>query len=221
MIKTVIFDMDGLIINSERITFEGYEIECKKMGYNITKDFYITLLGNPKKIIYQKLKAEYGEEMPAEEMMKSVHAYMDKRFETEGIPLKAGILELLSYLKAHGIKAVLATSSERKRADHILKLANIEKYFSATICGDEVTKGKPDPEIFLKACDKVKGTKEESIVLEDSESGIIAAKEAGIPCICVPDMKYPEKAIAEKALMVVESLYNVKDYISNYNKVVK
>lgn len=214
MLKAVIFDMDGLMIDSERITYEGYVEECSKLGYKITKEFYVTLLGNTVKEIYGKFRIEFGEEIPIEEIMAEVHNYMRKRFETEGIPVKTGLTELLKYLKENDYKTIVATSSDRERVDRILKSAKIEHYFNSSICGDEVKRGKPNPEIFLKACEKLNVSPEEALVLEDSEQGIAAAFYAGIPCICIPDMKYPQPDFSKKVTRVVENLQEVKMYLS-------
>lgn len=120
--------------------------------------------------------------------------------------MKEGVEELLIYLKDHGYKTVLATSSNRDRVDQILEQTGLTAYFDSSICGDEIERGKPDPDVFLKACEKAGVRPGEAIVLEDSEAGIQAAFLAGIPVICVPDMKYPEEGFREKASLIVGSL---------------
>ena len=198
MIKAIIFDMDGLMIDSERVTFEGYQEMLKKMNLTMTEDFYITLLGKPIKGIYQRFYDVYGKDFPIETVIKDVHEYMAVRFEKEGVPLKKGLVPLLKYLKANNYKTIVATSSNRDRVDNILKSADIEKYFDDSICGDEVSKGKPNPEVFLKSCQKLGVQNDEAIVLEDSEAGIQASAAADIKVICIPDMKYPEPEFAQK-----------------------
>lgn len=145
--------------------------------------------------------------------MKKVHAMMAERFEKEGVPVKKGLVSLLQYLKENSYKTIVATSSNRDRVDKILKQAGITEYFDDSICGDEVTKGKPDPEIFLKACQKLGVSTDEAIVLEDSEAGIQAGSTAGIRVICVPDMKYPEKQYEEKAYRILSDLNEVKEFL--------
>ena len=213
MIKAVIFDMDGLMIDSERVTFEGYQHIMSKMGKTITEDFYITLLGKPIKGIFQRFYDVYGNDFPIESVITDVHQYMAERFETEGVPLKAGLVELLKYCREKGYRTIVATSSNRNRVDKILKSADIEQYFDDSICGDEVTKGKPDPEVFLKSCMKLGVNTDEAVVLEDSEAGIQASYAAGIKVICVPDMKQPEPEYAQKTFMIVSDLSKVKDWL--------
>lgn len=217
MIKAVIFDMDGLMIDSERVTYDGYVIECKKLGHTMTKDFYKTLLGKPTKAIYERFHTEFGEDFPIEEVIQKVHQYMADLFENEGVPLKEGLIELLKYLKENDYKTIVATSSQRHRVDHILELSGLQKYFDDSICGDEVTKGKPDPEVFLKSCQKLGITPDEALVLEDSESGINAAYSAGIKVICIPDLKYPDHKFAIMTNKIMDNLSNVRDYLANEN----
>ena len=200
MIKAIIFDMDGLMIDSERVTFECYQEILKGMNLTMDEEFYKTLLGKPLKGIYQRFYDVYGNDFPIEDVIKDVHALMAQRFETEGVPVKTGLKSLLEYLKTNNYKTIVATSSNRDRVDTILAQAQITDYFDDSICGDEVTKGKPNPEVFLKSCQKLGVSVDEAIVLEDSEAGIQASYDAGIKVICIPDMKYPEKQYEEKHL---------------------
>lgn len=213
MIKAIIFDMDGLMIDSERVTFEGYQFILEKMNLTMSEDFYITLLGKPLKGIYQRFYDVYGNDFPIESVIKDVHQYMAERFEKEGVPIKEGLIPLLKYLKDNNYKTIVATSSNRDRVDNILASANIVQYFDDSICGDEVTKGKPDPEVFLKSCQKLGVNVDEAIVLEDSEAGIQASAAAQIKVICIPDMKQPEKEFADKTFKILDNLNQVKDYL--------
>lgn len=123
---------------------------------------------------------------------------------SHGIPVKEGLYELLDFLKKNKIKIALATSSSRAVANKYLELAGIDSYFNAKVFGDEVSKGKPDPEIFLKALAKLQLTCDESIVLEDSKNGINAALSAGIRPLWIPDGVYFEtKAKRLKSLKEV------------------
>lgn len=215
MIKAIIFDMDGLMIDSERVTFECYQEILKGMNLTMDEEFYKTLLGKPIKGIYQRFYDVYGNDFPIEDVIKDVHALMAQRFETEGVPVKTGLKSLLEYLKANNYKTIVATSSNRDRVDTILAQAQITDYFDDSICGDEVTKGKPNPEVFLKSCQKLGVSVDEAIVLEDSEAGIQASYDADIKVICIPDMKYPEKQYEEKTFKIFKDLNDVTDYLKN------
>jgi len=216
--KAVIFDMDGLMIDSERATYDGYVKICSEYNYEMTLDFYKTLLGFRTNVINEKLKEHFGNGFPSEEIIRRVHIYIEQVFSEKGIPLKTGLLEILQYLKHKNYKLVVATSSHRTRVEKILKDAGISRYFEGYVCGDEVVNGKPDKEIFIKACEKVNVKPEEAYVLEDSEMGVLAAYNANISCICVPDMKYPTEKIKAKTYKVVDNLLEALDIIKEDEK---
>ena len=215
MIKAIIFDMDGLMIDSERVTFECYQERLKDMNLTMEEEFYKTLLGKPIKGIYQRFYDVYGNDFPIENVIQDVHQLMAERFETEGVPVKKGLVELLHYLKDNNYKTIVATSSNRDRVDKILAQAKITEFFDDSICGDEVTKGKPNPEVFLKSCQKLGVNVDEAIVLEDSEAGIQASYDANIKVICIPDMKYPEKQYEEKTFKILKDLTEVTAYLKS------
>lgn len=212
-LTAVIFDMDGLMIDSERVTYEGYVAECKRLGYPMDKAFYRKILGLPRPSIMQCFHQQFGAAFPFDEVIQRVHAYMADQFATQGVPLKPGLLELLTYLRQTGIKTMVATSSNRQRVDQIFDQAGLHALFDDSICGNEVTRGKPHPDIFLKACEKLGVHPSQALVLEDSEAGIQAASAAGIPVICVPDMKYPEARYAKETEHILPSLIEVQAYI--------
>ena len=215
MIKAIIFDMDGLMIDSERVTFECYQERLKDMNLTMDEEFYKTLLGKPIKGIYQRFYDVYGNDFPIQNVIQDVHQLMAERFETEGVPVKKGLVELLHYLKDNNYKTIVATSSNRDRVDKILAQAKITEFFDDSICGDEVTKGKPNPEVFLKSCQKLGVNVDEAIVLEDSEAGIQASYDANIKVICIPDMKYPEKQYEDKTFKILKDLTEVTTYLKS------
>ena len=215
MIKAIIFDMDGLMIDSERVTFECYQERLKDMNLTMDEEFYKTLLGKPIKGIYQRFYDVYGNDFPVENVIQDVHQLISEGFEKELVPVKKGLVELLHYLKDNNYKTIVATSSNRDRVDKILAQAKITEFFDDSICGDEVTKGKPNPEVFLKSCQKLGVNVDEAIVLEDSEAGIQASYDANIKVICIPDMKYPEKQYEEKTFKILKDLTEVTAYLKS------
>lgn len=213
MKKAVIFDMDGLMIDSERVTYNEYVKKLAQLGHHdFTEELYRNCLGKNKPGICQVFINHYGQDFPMTEVWDDVHVWIDESLR-QYVPKKKGLVELLEYLKANNYKTIVATSSGRARVDEILKNADLTKYFDDTICGDEVTHGKPHPEIFLTACQKLDVKPEEALVLEDSEAGILAAYDGHIDVICVPDMKYPEPQFVEKVTKIVDSLDEVIDYL--------
>ena len=213
MKKAVIFDMDGLMIDSERVTYNEYVKKLAQLGHHdFTEELYRNCLGKNKQGICQVFIDHYGQDFPMTEVWDDVHVWIDESLR-QYVPKKKGLVELLEYLKANNYKKIVATSSGRARVDEILKNADLTKYFDDTICGDEVIHGKPHPEIFLTACQKIDVKPEEALVLEDSEAGILAAYDGHIDVICVPDMKYPEQQFVEKVTKIVDSLDEVIDYL--------
>lgn len=213
MKKAVIFDMDGLMIDSERVTYNEYVKKLHLLGHDdFTEEIYKNCLGKNKQGICQVFIDHYGDELPMAEVWDDVHIWIDESLRKH-VPKKKGLDLLLKYLKDHHYKTIVATSSTRNRVDEILKNAGITEYFDDSICGDEVTHGKPNPEIFLAACEKLGVQPDEALVLEDSEAGIMAAYLGNIDVICVPDMKYPEPEFADKVLKMVDSLEDVITYL--------
>lgn len=217
MINTVIFDMDGLMIDSERVTCDGYAVALSKRGYEPSTEFYKRTLGTTTQTTYKMYQDYYGSDIPFFDILDDVHQYIEDYFQTKGVPIKKGLIELLTYLKEHHYQIVVATSSDRCRVDQIFKQANLVKYFDEYVCGNEVTHGKPNPEVFLKACQKISVNPSDAIVLEDSEAGIQAAYSAHIPVICIPDMKYPEKQYEEMTRYIVNSLVDVIDILEDHH----
>lgn len=214
MKKAVIFDMDGLMIDSERATYEEYCKKLEQLGYSFSEEIYRGCLGKNKQGICQVFIDHFGDDFPMKEVWDDVHDWLDERLARE-VPIKDGLLDLLKFLKENNFKTIVATSSARARVDVILKTAQIDQYFDDTICGDEVAHGKPHPEIFLTACQKLGVEPKDALVLEDSESGILAAYDGNIDVLCIPDMKYPEPAFASKATKIVKSLHDAIDYLKN------
>lgn len=146
---------------------------------------------------------------------------VENRLLAKGIDLKRGAKELLTYLKEKNYNIAIASSSTEERALNILKQHNIKEYFDKLVFGYEVEKGKPSPDIFLKACEKLGEIPQNCLVLEDSEMGILSAYSANIPVICIPDMKIPKKEFLDKTVSVLNSLDEVILFLSNMIKTIK
>lgn len=213
MIKAVIFDLDGLIIDSEVISYQLYQELLNKYGYSFTIEDYAqnysgkTELGNMEAIV-----RNYQLPVSIQEGLDYTLS-REKEYFIKGVSLKSGVRELLDYLKKNKYKIALASSSTRERALYALIQHGIERYFDEMVFGMEVENGKPNPDIFLKACEKVKIDPENCLVLEDSEAGIQASYSAGIPVICVPDMKKPAVKFQKMTEIILPSLLEVIIYL--------
>lgn len=212
MVEAVIFDMDGLLIDSEAATYAIYKNVFAKHGKAFDHGFYLSLLGTNEKHIKLQLGEYLDDRNLALAIIKEVHELLEKEFITKGVPVKPGAYELLNYLKGKGIKLGVATSSSRMRAERILKNSQLLSYFDSLVCGDEVAHSKPHPEIFNVSRRKLKVDTRRTYVIEDSENGIVGAHAGGFRCIHVPDLKPTTEKIRNRANFIAQDLLQVIQY---------
>lgn len=218
MIKAIIFDMDGLLIDSEMISYKCYRDFLKEYDLSFTLDDYIKNF--PGKTLIKSLnfiKEHYHLDFDIDEGVNKFRYYEDLYVKKEGVPLKKGAIKILEYLKQHQYKIILATSSRKERAFDLLSQLQVMSYFDDFVFGSEVKHSKPAPDIFLKACEKLKVLPNEALVLEDSEAGIDSAYQAHIPVICIPDLKEPNEIHKERTTCLLSSLDQVIEYIEKSN----
>lgn len=209
MIEAVIFDMDGLLIDSESLTFQLYREICLKHGTILDEEFYLSLLGTNGQFIAEALGQYLENKTLAVQIMDEVHKGLEIHFEKRGIPLKTGAEELVDYLRMNGVKMAVATSSSRSRALKMLEKSELISAFDAVVCGDEVECSKPHPDIFLKAAKALATDPSKIMVLEDSENGIIGGHAGGMRCIHVPDLKSSTEDILSRVDFVAADLLEV------------
>ncbi len=218
MIKAVIFDMDGLLIDSEMISYKCYRDFLKSYGFEFTLKEYIKDYSGKQLITsLNYIKDHYQLNYDIEKAIDIFHEYEAKYIEEDGVELKPGAKELLKYLKEHHYKTIIATSSREKRAQSLLEKHQVMQYMDDIVYGFEVEHGKPAPDIFLKACEKLDVLPNEALVLEDSEAGIDSAYQAHIPVICIPDLKEPDEVHKERTACLLSSLDQVIEYIEKSN----
>ena len=211
MIKLCIFDMDGLLIDSERCMWSvSMAIAAKKQGFTLTQEVHNTFRGMNFKSVGEILRNEFGPNFDYDLFLKDMHKNNQHIIE-EGIPLRPGVQELLDYLRKNNIKTCIGTTTPRATADKILNTIGITNYFDGVVCGDEITNGKPDPEIYLTCLAKFNEvSKEEAIIFEDGQAGADAAIAAGIKLVLVPDLAKLDDEVKTKAYKVID---NIKEII--------
>ncbi|WP_035294357.1 HAD family phosphatase [Clostridium sp. KNHs214] len=183
MLKLVIWDMDGVVIDSEPIHNKISLAAYKKYGINLTDEEAMDLIGKSNKDIWSDFKEKYSlketvEDLTKEELLQNIKYYNKNHAE----PIK-GVVDLLKELKETGIKVALASSSPMSFINLILDKLQIKEYFGLVLSGENFTKSKPDPQLFLAALDYFKVKPEEAVIIEDSNKGVIAAKRANINCV--------------------------------------
>ena len=197
--ELVIFDMDGLIFDSERAHMEVLQEICLEHGLELTEEDYVKTLGLSRADTLQVMKGIFGPEVPYGEIAAEGRRRLNARAQKKSLPVKPGIKELLGHLGSMGIPACVASSSPRKTVEIYLDSSGLAPAFDFIMSGDDITHSKPDPEIFLQCCRHYGTEPAHALVLEDSEYGILAAANAGIPVVCIPDMKQPAPEYASKA----------------------
>ncbi|WP_300276573.1 HAD family hydrolase [Peptacetobacter sp.] len=215
-LEAVVFDMDGLIFNTEWIIKYSWDIVGKEMGFENFGDNIFNTLGMNHNQRKEYFREKYGEEFEFDKFTERYREVSSLYMEKNGIPIKKGLKNILEYLKNNKIKMAVATSSSRAFAMDKIKKVGIEKYFDIIICGDMVTKSKPDPQIYIKACDELKVNYNNCIAFEDSPKGIIAADLAGMNPIMIPDLiKNAPSEVEEILLAKFESSDEAIDFIEN------
>lgn len=203
--KGFLFDMDGLIFDTERLFMEQLALVMAEEGYRLSREVYIRTLGMGGRELEQVMLSEYGEDYPFHEMGRRARERVDVVADTVGLVLKPHILELLVWLQEQGLVCAVASSSNSVSVRKYLECTGILSYFSVIIGGEMVEHSKPAPDIFLLACEKCGLEPHQAVVFEDSENGVRAAAAADIPVICVPDLKQPSPEVCQMANAVVNS----------------
>lgn len=184
MVKTVIFDMDGVLVNSEPLHHEVSLVQFKDLNIDVTEDIYATFTGNSNKMIYQKLKDRF--QLPHEigDLITAKNNLFITAFDKkQDLQLMPGVKDLIIDLHKNGIQLIVASSSEMEIINKVFERFDLNQYFLHKVSGNDFPESKPNPAIFLKAVSYSKAPIEECIIIEDSTNGIRAAKAAGIFCI--------------------------------------
>ncbi|MCI7042401.1 MAG: HAD family phosphatase [Lachnospiraceae bacterium] len=212
--KAVIFDMDGVIFDSERLVLEGWQEIAAKYGIKGMEEVLPRCLGVNAQATREIFREYYGQDFPYDEYKKEASALFHSRYGNGKLPLKPGVKELLSYLKENGYLVGLASSTRQAIVEQEIRDAGLMPYFDNLVCGDMLKRSKPEPDIYLKACENLDVEPRMAVAVEDSYNGIRSAKRAGMVPVMVPDMVQPDEEMRSLAHKICKDLFEVKNWIS-------
>jgi HAD superfamily hydrolase (TIGR01509 family) len=208
-VDAVIFDMDGLLLNTETLAREALHLAGTGLGLRLEDEFCASLIGVPVDACRRLLLERYGASVAAEVFFAEVARQLEARIEAGAMQLKTGVLALLAHLEQAGLPRAVATSSARGKALHHLEKAGIARRFDAIVTRDDVARGKPFPDLFLLAARRLGVPPGRCLALEDSHNGVRAAHAAGMPVVMVPDLLAPTSEMHLLCHSVVDDLHDV------------
>lgn len=211
-VESVIFDMDGVLFDTESIYLKVWKNVFRKYGYKMTKDIYSQVIATGRENVKKVFLREFGEELPIEKMYREKDIALKEEIEKQ-VYIKEGAVEILTYLKNKNYKVALATSSDRERMNKQLEKASIRGYFDEIVCRDEVENTKPNPEIYLKVADKLNVNPKNCLVIEDSLAGVKAAYKANMKVLHVEDLKKADNEIKKYCYKSFNNLLEIKEEI--------
>lgn len=209
MLKGVIFDMDGLMVDTEKLLQRFWCQSANELGYAMTSEHVLSIRSMSAKYAIPYLKALLGDDFDYHAVRNHRIELMNEYIKQNGIDKKPGLDALLDYLKTTDLKIAVATATDIKRTRIYLKSINIFDLFDKIVCGDMVKNGKPDPDIYLEASAQLGLKPNECIALEDSPNGILSAYRAGCMPIMVPDLSQPDEDIKKILYAKCDTLYDV------------
>ena len=214
----VVFDMDGVIFDSERAVMQCWKELADKYQIPDIEKAVLSCTGTTMKRTREIMLEIYGEDFPYDIYAKESSAIYHSRYDGGRLPMKPGVVELLTFLKEDGKKIALASSTRRQTVTNQLKDAGILDFFDKVICGDMVEHSKPQPDIYLKACQLLDVEPGNAAAIEDSPNGIRSAYAAGMLPVMVPDLVKPDPEIEKMLYRKCDSLFAVLEFLEEKDK---
>ncbi len=207
MVDAAIFDMDGLLFDTERLCCDAWRDVSSASGYLMEESLFLSCVGRNDRDTRTIVLKALGESFPYDEFKVKAGEWMMRAMHRGGPPEKPGIRPLLGFLRDRGAKIALATSTSERHARWMIERAGLSPFFDACAFGTEVERGKPSPDIFLLAMNRLSlSAPERIVVFEDSSAGIEAASKAGMKPVFVPDMVNPPEAVLALVWKKIERL---------------
>jgi HAD superfamily hydrolase (TIGR01509 family) len=211
--RAVVFDMDGLLVDSERTTREIWQASSADCGFTLSDELYLTLIGLSAEEAELAVATRFGEGFVAPAFRERRVARMRDLIESGGAAFKPGAREILAWVASQGIPVALATASGREEVRE--RLGDLVGAFATITTRADAARGKPNPDIYLAAAASLELPPSQCLALEDSFAGVRAAAAAGMPVVMVPDLAQPTPEIAEVAVAVFTSLFEARDALAS------
>jgi HAD superfamily hydrolase (TIGR01509 family) len=212
--RAVVFDMDGLMLDTERLALRCWTEAAAELGLDFDAGLIPSMIGRNVRDSRSLVLARHGDAYPVDRLALASQRIYDGIVERDGVAVKPGVVALLDWLDAMRIPRVVATSTRRARAQAKLARADLLVRFATVVGGDEVERGKPEPDIFLLAAARIGAVPADCIVLEDSEPGVLGALAAGMTPIMVPDLVPPSETLLARGPLVLASLLLVRAHLA-------
>lgn len=209
-IRAVIFDMDGTLLDSERLSHKAWDAAAREVGERVTWEIFLKMVGHRSADCMRIMQAEIGRDLPADRIIASAREHY-ARLVRAGVPLMRGAREMFDFARSRAWKIGVATSTRRESAQEKLERAGLWRFVDAATCGDEVAIGKPDPEIYAATAKKLGVPAANCLAVEDSPTGFRSAFSAGCVSVLVPDLVRPTPETRCDAAGIFDSLEALRE----------
>lgn len=214
-VRAVVFDMDGLLVDSEAVFRDSMMHVAREHGRNLPLEVFLRMVGLPGPSSRVIALAHFGEDFPIDEFNAAVWKHAHAHHDEIGVALKAGVTELLDHLDAAGLPRAVATSSTHAAVEHQLGRGGILARFQAVVAAGDYARGKPNPDPFLTAAARLGVDPAYCLALEDSHNGVRAAHAAGMMTVMVPDLLAATDEMRQRCIAIAESLHDVRHMLTN------
>ena len=212
-VQAVIFDMDGLLFDTEIVFFHAMQAAGQEAGCDISRELFLSMLGRNREYSYFRLREFFGATFPAEAFHARCRQHMLALLEGQ-LRLKAGAGEMLDLLDRLGMPRAIATSSMRASVDHHLAAVGMSDRFHAIVANGDYTNGKPHPEPYIKAATQLGINPSDCLALEDSYNGVRSAAGAGMMTVMVPDLLQPTYEMRGLCTYIADDLHAVRRHLT-------
>lgn len=212
--KAFIFDMDGLMFDTERVFIGAWDYAGEKMGLGKAGYMVLRTLGMNTEACNQAWRDEFGADVDIQALWGYSREYLEDYYSRYTVSAKEGLHELLTYLHHQGYRMAVASSTKKAKVEHNLASAGVRSYFDVVVAGDMVAKSKPEPDIYLRAAAELGVDPVDCIALEDSRNGLLSAYAAGMQVIMVPDLWQPDDVVKTFITGPFASLLEVRDWLA-------